>query len=91
MAAASVMAKHRRDEIFECIRRRYQPAFGPLRGGGYVNEATREFLRAYARKHRGLPPEARRSWPHEYLRDILGADFEERTGVQQPEIQLGLF
>ena len=91
VAAASVLAKHRRDEIFECIRRRYQPIFGPMRGGGYVNEATREFLRAYARKYRGLPPEARRSWPHDYLRDILGDDFEACTAVQQPEIQLGLF
>ena len=91
VAAASVLAKHRRDEIFACICRRYQPIFGPMRGGGYVNEATREFLRAYARKYRGLPPEARRSWPHEYLRDILGDDFEDCISVQQPEIQLGLF
>lgn len=91
VAAASVMAKHRRDQIFESICRRYQPIFGPMRGGGYVNEATREFLRAYARKYHDLPPEARRSWPHEYLRDILGDDFEAKTRVAEPDIQLGLF
>lgn len=91
VAAASVLAKHRRDQIFESICRRYEPIFGTMRGGGYVNEATREFLRAYARKYRGLPPEARRSWPHEYLRDILGDDFEACTQVPEPDIQLGLF
>lgn len=91
VAAASVLAKHRRDEIFERIARRYRPIFGELRGGGYVNEGTREFLRTYARKFGGLPPEARRSWPHEYLRDILGDDFDARREIGVPETQLGLF
>ena len=91
VAAASVLAKQRRDEIFARICQRYGPLFGEVRGGGYVNERTREFLRAYARRYRGLPPEARRSWPHEYLRDILGADFDACTQVEEPEIQLGLF
>lgn len=92
VAAASVVAKHRRDEIFEEIRRRYADAFGDVRGGGYVNEATREFLRAYAQRYRDLPPEARRSWPHEYLRDILGHDFDPCAGlVRVVETQLSLF
>lgn len=76
VAAASILAKVRRDEIFERIARRYAAEFGDITGGGYVNAATRRFLRAYARKHRRLPPEARRSWPHTALHDILGKRFD---------------
>ena len=71
VAAASVVAKTRRDAIFEEIATRYRSTFGKIRGGGYVNSATRDFLRAYAQRHGELPPEARRSWPHPYLADIL--------------------
>lgn len=71
VAAASVIAKTRRDELFAQMRARYEPEFGPLTGGGYVNNGTRAFLRAYALRHRCLPPEARRSWPHPYLDDLL--------------------
>lgn len=92
VAAASVVAKSRRDQIFERIRRRYQPSFGKIRGGGYANAATRQFLRAYAQRHGDLPPEARRSWPHDYLRDILGEDFDPFAGAQRARPgQLGLF
>lgn len=87
VAAASVIAKTRRDQIFERIASRYVPGFGEVIGGGYVNDGTRRFLRAYAERHRCLPPEARRSWPHPYLADILGPDWDpytdcpnERTG-----------
>ena len=73
VAAASIIAKHRRDQLFACIARRYQPLFGEVRGGGYGNAATRRFLRAYAERFGRLPPEARRSWPYPYLLDILGA------------------
>jgi ribonuclease HII len=74
VAAASVIAKHERDSRFEEIRRRYGSEFGEIAGGGYVNEGTRRFLRAYAQRHNDLPPEARRSWPYRYLIDILGAE-----------------
>ena len=67
VAAASVIAKTRRDWLFDRIAARYQHTFGTIRGGGYVNHATRAFLSAYAAKYRSLPPEARRSWPHPYL------------------------
>lgn len=76
VAAASVVAKVRRDQIFARICARYAPEFGEVRGGGYVNEATRRFLRAFVERHHCLPPEARRSWPHPYLADILGPDFD---------------
>jgi len=79
VAAASIVAKDRRDTLYEAICQRYEPQFGEIHGGGYVNDGTRRFLRAYAARHRDLPPEARRSWPYEYLRDILGEDFDPRA------------
>jgi ribonuclease HII len=71
VAAASVLAKTARDEAFARIAARYLADFGPLRGGGYVNDATRAFLIAYARVHGRLPDEARRSWPHPYLAGLI--------------------
>jgi ribonuclease HII len=62
VAAASIVAKDLRDRAFGVIADRYAPEFGPLRGGGYLNAATRRFLAAYEARHGALPPEARRSW-----------------------------
>ena len=62
VAAASILAKDARDQAFASIAARYEPEFGPLRGGGYLNAATRAFLDAYQAKHGELPPEARKSW-----------------------------
>jgi ribonuclease HII len=80
VAAASVIAKDERDRAFAAIAARYHAEFGELRGGGYVNDATRAFLRAYATRYRRLPPEARRSWPHPYLDGLL--DEAPPTGRQ---------
>lgn len=63
VAAASICAKVRRDELFACIAVRYAGQFGPLRGGGYVNMGTKAFTRAYQKRFGALPPEARASWP----------------------------
>ena len=63
VAAASLCAKVRRDELFACIADRYAPTFGPLRGGGYTNAGTRAFVDAYRSQHGAMPPEARLSWP----------------------------
>jgi ribonuclease HII len=68
VAAASICAKVRRDELFACIAARYAEEFGPVLGGGYVNAATRAFARAYVRRHGTLPPEARHSWPWQGVR-----------------------
>ncbi len=62
VAAASILAKDSRDRAFEDIARRYEPEFGPVNGGGYMNAATRRFLRAYEKRYGTLPPEARKSW-----------------------------
>jgi ribonuclease HII len=68
VAAASICAKVRRDELFACIAARYAAEFGPVMGGGYANAATRAFARAYVRRHGTLPPEARHSWPWQGVR-----------------------
>lgn len=69
VAAASIVAKHLRDQAFAAIASRYAAEFGPVTGGGYLNAATRRFLDAYARVHTGLPPEARKSWGQAKLDD----------------------
>lgn len=76
IAAASVIAKVRRDELFACISARYGREFGTIRGGGYCNAPTRAFLRAYVNRYHRLPPEARRSWPHDEARALLGPEFD---------------
>lgn len=72
VAAASVIAKVARDERFAQIRARYESELGPITGGGYANAATRRWLRAYAQRHGRLPDEARLTWPHPYVEDLIG-------------------
>jgi ribonuclease HII len=92
VAAASVVAKVRRDELWAKIAARYRPGFGGLvdKGGGYVNAATRAFLRAYIERHRALPPEARRSWPWGFAFDLLGDRFDPLADVPDDGAQLSL-
>lgn len=71
VAAASIVAKDARDEAFAKIAARYEPDFGPITGGGYINAATRRFLDAYRARHNDLPPEARKSWGAPKLEDTL--------------------
>lgn len=72
VAAASVVAKALRDERFARIRERYEPELGPIAGGGYSNAATQRWVRAYVERYGRLPDEARRSWPHPYVEDLIG-------------------
>ena len=78
VAAASICAKVRRDELYACIAARYHHEFGPLGGGGYVNAATRAFARAYIKRFGTLPPEARHSWPWRGVR--VGKRPQPRAG-----------
>ncbi len=84
VAAASVIAKVQRDELFATIRSRYEPEFGAIAGGGYANAATRKFLCAYAERYKCLPDEARRTWPYPYIAHIIG-------DVRPPGPQLQMF
>ncbi len=62
VAAASILAKHARDEAFAAICAGYQAEFGEIRGGGYINAATRKFVDAYCQRYGDVPPQTRRSW-----------------------------
>lgn len=62
VAAASIVAKHERDERFSRVCARYAAEFGAIVGGGYCNAGSRAFLAAYRARFGDLPPEARRSW-----------------------------
>lgn len=70
VAAASVVAKDARDRHFQAIAARYDEEFGPLRGGGYVNAATADFLRRYHARYRCLPDETRRSFRWKVLLEL---------------------
>jgi ribonuclease HII len=94
VAAASIVAKVRRDQLWAKICRRYAPEFGDElvgAGGGYCNAPTRAFLRAYIKRYKRLPPEARRSWPWDFARDLLGKTFDPWWDVPDDRPQLGLF
>lgn len=75
VAAASVIAKTRRDALWLAILDSHRPAFGALLqghcGGGYPNAVVRRFVRAYCEKFQRLPPELRQSWPIDDLRALL--------------------
>ena len=62
VAAASILAKDERDKAMAKIAAKYEEEFGAVRGGGYLNAATRRFLDAYRERYGELPPEARKSW-----------------------------
>jgi ribonuclease HII len=70
VAAASVIAKDLRDRLFEEISARYDAEFGPIRGGGYVNEGTADFLRRYHARYQCLPQETRRSFRWKLLSEL---------------------
>jgi ribonuclease HII len=88
VAAASVLAKVRRDELWLRIEGRYRHEFGAVGGMGYVNACTRRFLRAYIERHGAPPPEARRSWPWTFAADLLPKGFDPLADV--PTHQLAL-
>jgi ribonuclease HII len=93
VAAASILAKVRRDQLWSKICRRYTAEFGELvaKGGGYTNAATHGFLRAYIKRYRALPPEARRSWPWDFAADLLPKKFDRWHDVPDDRPQLDLF
>ena len=69
VAAASMIAKAKRDELWLDIVKRYKDEFGDLigPGWGYFNLPTKKFLFAYHRKYGQPPPEGRKSWPWDFL------------------------
>ena len=72
VAAASVIAKDRRDALLETLMAPYVGEYGEVKGGGYVNAATERFLRAHHRRTGKLPPETRLSWNWDVIRELRG-------------------
>jgi ribonuclease HII len=70
VAAASIVAKDHRDRLFAAITERYREEFGEVRGGGYVNAATADFIRRYHQRYGCFPPETRRSWTWRVLTEL---------------------
>lgn len=58
VAAASILAKVRRDQIIEGLREKY----GDFGSGYPADKRTREFLIKWYRKHKSFPEEVRKSW-----------------------------
>ncbi|MGB1276510.1 MAG: hypothetical protein ACPG77_12245 [Nannocystaceae bacterium] len=83
VAAASILAKHARDQAFEAIMAGYRAEFGEIGGGGYINAATRKFMSAYEQRYGDVPPQTRRSWGAEKKR-------KPNKTTSKPSTQLGL-
>lgn len=76
VAAASILAKTRRDQEWATIVHKYRREFGSLvgPGSGYANAGTKRFLRAYCAKYKQIPPEGRKSWPWDFVSDLLAPE-----------------
>ena len=61
VAAASIIAKYSRDQMFLEMRKKYVE-FEPIGGNGYGNPGTYSFLSKYKAKYGQLPEEARRAF-----------------------------
>ncbi|MEO6952417.1 MAG: hypothetical protein ABI321_11435 [Polyangia bacterium] len=93
VAAASILAKVRRDEIFAMIWQRYAACCGLdeiPRGGGYLNDATRSFLRRIVVHLGALPPEGRHSWPWDFLGDLWPESRPRPWVTRIPQLTLAL-
>lgn len=74
VAAASIVAKDRRDHLLRAILAPLEQELGlPIAGGGYVNRGTEAFLRTFVERFGVLPGEVRHTWSWQVL-DELGRD-----------------
>ncbi len=67
VSAASILAKVERDRLFEIICLDYAEDFGEIKGGGYANKKTLEFVQWFLHKNGTLPPFYRKSFKWKYL------------------------
>jgi len=56
VGAASILAKDSRDQQFEEICRPFNQEFGEIRGGGYANGLTLQFVQWYLKKNKNILP-----------------------------------
>ncbi|MFH1132256.1 MAG: ribonuclease HII [Pseudomonadota bacterium] len=70
VAAASIVAKAKRDSLLAEIFLPLESEFGPIRGGGYPNQSTAKFIRAFFQRYGILPPETRKTWSWAVLKEF---------------------
>ncbi|MBU3916358.1 hypothetical protein KKA14_12560 [bacterium] len=70
VSAASILAKAERDRLFDTICLDYIEDFGEIKGGGYANKKTLEFVQWFLGKNGTLPPFYRKSFKWKYLLQI---------------------
>ena len=69
--AASILAKNARDHSMDSYFQQFETEFGLVKGGGYANQATIEFIRWYKNRFSSLPQVLRRSYQYKKLYDIF--------------------
>ncbi len=62
VAAASILAKWKRDELFKRLCEPFVEIFGEIGGGGYANPKTLEFVEWHLKYRGELPPFYRKSY-----------------------------
>ena len=72
VGAASIVAKVVRDSLVSELLAPHQADFGPIRGNGYCNQGTADFLEAFWRQHSRLPDGTRQTWRWQTLSEIRG-------------------
>ncbi|MFX0067919.1 MAG: ribonuclease HII [Candidatus Hodarchaeota archaeon] len=74
VAAASILAKVKRDRIIERLRQKY----GDFGSGYPADGRTKEFLVQWYKRHKSFPEEVRRSW--KTIKNIVrGKDSKQKT------------
>ena len=68
VGAASIVAKHERDRILTSVFQEFNDSYGEIRGGGYANKNTLDFVKWYQNRHGCLPPFYRKSYRWKALR-----------------------
>ncbi|MDH5559849.1 MAG: hypothetical protein OEY59_03250 [Deltaproteobacteria bacterium] len=74
VAAASILAKDKRDRELESMLKPYEVHLGPIRGGGYPNAQTLLFLKWFLKQHGTLPAFYRKSYQWKAMKETLNAD-----------------
>lgn len=72
VAAASILAKHVRDREFERLCATYKKEYGDIKGGGYANPATLDFVRWHVKYKGKLPAFYRKSFRWKALSSLCG-------------------
>ncbi len=62
VAAASILAKWKRDALFKQLCQPFIKSFGEIRGGGYANSQTLTFVEWHLKNKGGLPSFYRKSY-----------------------------